>query len=580
MASRDADTPMNTGGILLLAEAMDVGTDAESEQQPQLDNNHIQADGETDPMMRAVEVWAERDRPVNTTKAYGGKMQEFEEYCTWCYRDEELPTLLTAHKVFYFTLYQVMREKRPGGPRKNATSHEFKYFRVEEFDEVSVLCRQYVTELNVWARNGRAGVEPLPPDTINPPGYQMIAQYKNALRNLHLAQQAREWNVAPWEHIWTPITSTVHNIVRKRTDRISRDQFHEKRGSVSLMQFHMLKHVSKIEDEMWKRNADFKTAVKWMMNRFFFVFTMYGLLRGETLFKMEMSDVALVQNQNENDLHPMTVLMTQYSTGKTAKDGKASYGRAARHNDVRCCPVGGLAFYLAMRFAVTREFEPPLFSPQGFLANKNWFNIKLLVNPYELQVGEMAKKNVPYGTYYEEVRALLTQLHLPNNVIAHLGRHLGHRSLELKEVKDTDISKLGNWNQEQARGRFYSAHLPIMPLRQTAMDSKKRKYYAPRTVVEDGLAPLLKETPFSFIYDVLQHENALMAENQVTAFLFIRCMEDLNTVFLQDAAAMWVKYPERRSHVIYTLPVFQKPQWQVSNNRCSSQLVVIALALT
>ena len=473
MALRDENTFLNNSGIGLLAEAMDMEADARSEQQPPQDGNHFQADGEADPMLCAVEVWAEQERPVNTRKAYAGKMKEFKEYCGVYFGDEDVPTIMTFEKVFPFILYQVMRVKRPGGARKKgATSGGLEKFRVDEFVEISELCQNYVAQLMEWTRNGKVGEEPFPPETVNPSGHSTVTHYKNSLRNLHRAQQARGWDIAPWELTWTPTLSTLHLVSQKRVDRINRSQYREKRGSAAVMQYNMVEYIPRIEDEMWNNNADFKTSVTWMMNRFFFLYTTCGVIRGETIFKMQMSDLAFVQNENENDLHPVTVLMTQYSTGKTVKDNKASFGRAARNKDVRCCPVGGLAFYLAMRFTLTREFESPLFPPERFLANENWFNVKLLVDPFEVRHGEEATKNVSYDTYYKEVHKLLAYLKLPNNVVAHLGRHLGHMSLEMKEVKDTDIDKLGNWNQEKPRGRFYSTNLPITPLRQMAMDSQ------------------------------------------------------------------------------------------------------------
>jgi hypothetical protein len=57
-----------------------------------------------------------------------------------------------------------------------------------------------------------------------------------------------------------------------RKDRVDRSQFKEKRGSASLMQYHMLQWIPKIEDEMWNRNPSIRTALQWMRNRFFFLF--------------------------------------------------------------------------------------------------------------------------------------------------------------------------------------------------------------------------------------------------------------------------------------------------------------------
>jgi hypothetical protein len=64
-------------------------------------------------------------------------------------------------------------------------------------------------------------------------------------------------------------------------------------------------------------------------------------------------------------------------TGKT-NHGQKLYGRTMRHKLVELCSVGGLSFYLAMRFWLTKEFED--FDFQDFLDNKKWFDIKLLTD--------------------------------------------------------------------------------------------------------------------------------------------------------------------------------------------------------
>jgi hypothetical protein len=46
------------------------------------------------------------------------------------------------------------------------------------------------------------------------------------------------------------------------------------------------------------------------------------------------------------------------------------------HKQVELCGVGGLAFYLRMRFWTTNEFED--FNFHDFLKNLKWFDIKLL----------------------------------------------------------------------------------------------------------------------------------------------------------------------------------------------------------
>ena len=41
-------------------------------------------------------------------------------------------------------------------------------------------------------------------------------------------------------------------------------------------------------------------------------------------------------------------------------------------------------------------------------------------------------------------------------------------------------------------------------------------------------------------------------------------MKLLVVIFLQDVAAIWVLHPERKEHPMFSMPVFQDPEWLVS----------------
>ena len=60
------------------------------------------------------------------------------------------------------------------------------------------------------------------------------------------------------------------------------------------------------------------------------------------------------------------------SYGKTNAN-KIVFGRVMRHINVNLCAIGGLGFYLMLRFEMTKEIETI-----DFEDNSSWFNIKLL----------------------------------------------------------------------------------------------------------------------------------------------------------------------------------------------------------
>ena len=89
-----------------------------------------------------------------------------------------------------------------------------------------------------------------------------------------------------------------------------------------------------------------------------FLFTTKGVLRGDTAFKLELSDLFHVKVKRHDDPHPLMIFILQFATGKT-NHGMKLYRRVSRHVDVETCPVGLIAFYLFYRFEVTKEMDDP-----------------------------------------------------------------------------------------------------------------------------------------------------------------------------------------------------------------------------
>ena len=246
--------------------------------------------------------------------------------------------------------------------------------------------------------------------------------------------------------------------------------------------------------------------------------------------------------------------------GKT-NHGQTLYGRATRHKDVSLCSVGALAFYLMFRFSVTREFES--FALEDWLENSKWFDIKLLV---DLQ-GFDNTKSLKNRSYAEAVKMVLDFLGIPASKLVHLGRNLGAKLLEMLEEEIRLIESLGNWNPSM-QGSCYSTKLPMQPIRKLAgFTDANGMYYNPRTVVEVDES-LLRLTPVGcWVYEA--HEAVKVANRdggagKFTAMNFLSFMMMLNRVFIQDAAAMLVLFPERINHPLFRLEVFGSEEFNVS----------------
>ena len=78
---------------------------------------------------------------------------------------------------------------------------------------------------------------------------------------------------------------------------------------------------------------------------------------------------------------------------------------------------------------------------------------------------------------------------------------------------------------------------------------------------------LLEKTPFGFALRMANEVADQVAADEskhYTAIVFLKLLRDCAIILVQDAAAMWVLHPERRSHPIFNLPVFDSKEFAVS----------------
>ena len=228
--------------------------------------------------------------------------------------------------------------------------------------------------------------------------------------------------------------------------------------------------------------------------------------------------------------------------------------------------MGGMAFYLAMRFWLTSEFVN--FEFADFLDNKKWFDIKLLTDANRSDHDHT--QPMANDTYAKAIKAVLGKLGLSSNHWLHLGRTIGPKILEFLQVEQEHIRQLGNWDPSTQEA-CYSTKLPMKAVRAAnGFVLAEGMHFNPRTVVDgEAFHRLKKKTPFAWAHDAVvffegRFANAVEKERHYTAFQFVKFMAELNTVFLQDAAAMLVKFPERATCAMYEMPVFKDPDWPVS----------------
>lgn len=233
-----------------------------------------------------------------------------------------------------------------------------------------------------------------------------------------------------------------------------------------------------------------------------------------------------------------------------------------RHKDVRLCAVGALAYYLAYRFSITKEFAD--MELEGWLENSTWFDQKLLVESF--RPDRNFTKSMSNDTYSKAIKEVLTKLSIASNHWVHLGRTLGPKILEFLQVEGEEIRRLGNWDPK-IQEKSYSTKLPMKAIRAIAgFTLANGMHYNIRTTLAVG-EELARSTPFGFAWDAEEFisKRMLEGEEKFTAVQFLRCMKEMSIILVQDAAATISQYPERREHPIFRLDCFQRDDFRVSS---------------
>lgn len=204
--------------------------------------------------------------------------------------------------------------------------------------------------------------------------------------------------------------------------------------------------------------------------------------------------------------------------------------------------------YLMVRFALTQEFSEENFD---WTNNASWFSVKLLISG----VGTDYTKSMKTSTYAKAVKAILLHLGLALTHLAHLGRNMGAKILEMLEIESEEIRRLGNWNPSMQAAR-YSTKLPMKAIRRLGGFATGNGIHFNKRTVVIPCQELQEQTPIGrWVFHGLAQVLAANAQNAkcYTAQHFLEFMVELNIIFLQDMAVMCNEHPDRlEGHPIIT----------------------------
>jgi hypothetical protein len=245
-------------------------------------------------------------RPLNTKLAYEGKVAEYKAFCNAFYGCNAYSHTVTSNKLFRFLFYQAFRNKRL--PQKGKS-----LFNAVELVAIE---ERYERAINLL-RAGESSISDMDiPDPPDPVKYDTMNTYRSAVHSVWLEQRSRNANTLRWKAIVDAKVRVLLEVVKGRSRRIARRNYREKIDT-EFSPFSSFQEVGQIEWAFWQQCYGApRTVFPALRNRFIFLMCYSGLLRHESLYIGELSDMTCTTYQRQVDADPVFLMVLQIATGK------------------------------------------------------------------------------------------------------------------------------------------------------------------------------------------------------------------------------------------------------------------------
>ena len=384
-------------------------------------------------MRQAVQSINLAARKENTSKAYDPKAREFFDFCNYLYGHEHESVRYTVDstKLFQFLSYQAFRSRCKRGGLRKGVEQQHSAFNPQEYRQIK---DSYQTAVKNHFEKGEEI-----PDPEDPLGFDQVNTYCSTVRNIWSAQVAHGCNTRAWDLVYDANCRELMDMVKKRRTRIKRKRYDEKLDG-EFNPFTTLEQIKPIERWLWDHGKTLRCKCLMGLHSCFAFLECYGgVLRCESIFLGELSDMLLLDIQRKDDADRMEVMVMQIATGKTVSQGagKHQYGRAMCHKDPAQCPVGSFGFYLMYRFHGSGEMDEE--HRPDFRNNDDWFDIKILTD------GSRASNSKEMGrrSYEDLLKKCFDSLLIFSSHYTHFGRVGAPPLMELEEVPQDYIRMIG-----------------------------------------------------------------------------------------------------------------------------------------
>ena len=338
---------------------------------------------------------------------------------------------VNSDKLFLFLSYQAFRDQRPrGGKKKRGGASD--NFNAAEYESVRRTYDDHV-------RKRRTDENYVIPDPKNPLGFSQINTYCSTVRNIWSEQVANNANSLAWDLVHDARIKEIMSMCKKRTPRIKRARYDEKLDD-QFSPFQSIEQLEPIEAWFWGQGKKSRQGCFTSLRaRCTLLWCYTGVLRSESLFLGELSDLVDFRAQRKQHSDPMEVTVMQMHTGKTIDSDKRQYGRALRHIDPCRCAVGALGLYLLYRFDYSGEMEDG--KRPDFTDNSSWFDIKILTDGSDAN----NRKEMRKRSYTDKIKECFHALLIFACAFGHWGRISAPPKMELEELPQDMIRAMGTY---------------------------------------------------------------------------------------------------------------------------------------
>ncbi|KAF1334759.1 Short-chain dehydrogenase, partial [Globisporangium splendens] len=359
----------------------------------------------------------------------------------------------------------------------------------------------FLTDVVIPRGNKRAKRED---GTPKPLSLQGVEAYAKAVIDMYKLQRTLEVNDKP--HLRGKALRGLFDTLKRGETKSKRDEFVD-RGLGTVLDGYNLEDMKCLTDHWLKQSTGQASR-----ERVDFLLGHALLARGETRRFIQLPDMLTLSLPDEGS-QPCTPLVIIMNRGKSNQHGRIEYGAAMRCKEAMLCPLNAVSMYLFWRWHIEPEPFPDLSD------RKRWYNIQLLK-------GKDATKEISY-----------------NAQLKGLKRRSAAKLAELHGADENQIRRAGRWNSEKMEG-CYLTTLPRKAMRALAgFPTKGGSYWLPRAKITPS------EALRSMVYLDLENAESQLKNHptkEIAGGAFVKMLQDLRVVFLQDSVILRRLYPSLR----------------------------------